>query len=136
MLNYRQQSVVNACGVARTRLAVRWSIVLLGALALFSTQAMAQGETTSAIVGQVTANAAIAGAAVTVTNRETGATRKAITDGAGRFDFPQLMPGTYSVSVEAEGFKPAQNENVVSGLGQKQSVDFTSGSRKRAKLSK
>jgi hypothetical protein len=85
-----------------------------------------QGETTSAIVGQVTdsTTAAIAGAIVIATNRETGATRKAVTDGAGRFDFPQLMPGTYSLRVEAEGFKPAQNDNVVSGLGQKQSVDF------------
>ncbi len=106
---------------------MRLAFFIIVVLSLGPSLALGQGETTSAIVGQVTdsTNAAIAGAAVTATNRETGATRKAVTDGAGRFDFPQLMPGTYSVSVEAEGFKPAQNENVVSGLGQKQSVDFS-----------
>jgi hypothetical protein len=37
------------------RLAVLWGIVLIEVLALFATQAMAQGETTSAIVGQIAA---------------------------------------------------------------------------------
>ena len=87
----------------------------------------AQGETTSAILGKVTdsSNAVIAGATVTVSNRETGLKRSARTDDAGRFNFPQLKPGTYEVRVEAQGFEPRQNENVVSGLGQKQTVDFT-----------
>ena len=44
---------------------------------------------------------------------------------AGRFNFPQLKPGAYSVKAEAEGFEPQQNDNVISGLGQKQTVDFT-----------
>ena len=39
--------------------------------------------------------------------------------------FPQLKPGTYSVRAEAQGFEPRQNDNVISGLGQKQTVDFT-----------
>ena len=51
--------------------------------------------------------------------------RSAKTDEEGRFNFPQLKPGTYSVRVEAEGFDPQQNDNVVSGLGQKQTVNFT-----------
>ncbi|MGA2694569.1 MAG: carboxypeptidase regulatory-like domain-containing protein [Terriglobales bacterium] len=105
---------------------MRLAFFLVAVLSLWPSLALGQGETTSAIVGQVTdsTNAAIAGAIVIAMNRETGATRKAVTDGAGRFDFPQLMPGNYSVTVEAEGFKPAQNNNVLSGLGQKQSVDF------------
>ena len=107
-------------------LAVRWGTVLIGALVLLSAQALAQGETTSAIVGQVSdaSTAALPGATVTITNRETGATRRAKTDGAGRFDFPQLKPGIYSVRVEAEGFEPKQDDRVFSGLGQKQTVDF------------
>ncbi len=39
--------------------------------------------------------------------------------------FPQLKPGAYSVKAEAPGFDPQQNDNVISGLGQKQTVDFT-----------
>jgi len=37
----------------------------------------------------------------------------------------QLKPGSYSVTVEAQGFDVGQNNNVISGLGQKQTVDFT-----------
>jgi hypothetical protein len=86
-----------------------------------------QGETTSAIIGQVTdaSGAAVPKAIVTVTNKETGLKRSATTDDSGRFNFPQLKPGTYSVKVEAEGFEPQQNDAVSSSLGQKQTVDFT-----------
>ena len=34
-------------------------------------------------------------------------------------------PGTYTVKVEAQGFEPQQADNVVSGLGQKQTVNLT-----------
>src|SRR5216684_14825 len=96
-------------------------------LSLLPLGAFAQGETTSAIVGQVTdtTNAAIPGATITITNRETALQRSAKTDDEGRFNFPQLKPGTYSVRVEAEGFDPQQYDNVFSGLGQKQTVNFT-----------
>jgi hypothetical protein len=68
--------------------------------------------------------AAVPGATVTVTNKETGLRRSASTDDSGRFNFPQLKPGAYSVKVEAEGFEPQQNDAVPSALGQKQTVDF------------
>ena len=103
-------------------------VLLLVTVACFlPAKALAQGETTSAIVGQVrdTTDAVVPGAAVTVTNHETGLKRSARTDDAGRFNFPQLKPGTYSVRAEAQGFAPQQNDNVISGLGQKQTVDFT-----------
>jgi hypothetical protein len=86
-----------------------------------------QGETTSAIVGQVNdvSGAGVPEAAVTVTNKETGLKRTARTDESGRFNFPQLKPGKYSVKVEAQGFEPQQNDSVSSSLGQKQIVNFT-----------
>ncbi len=94
---------------------------------VFSESAFPQGETTSAIVGQVNdaSGAGVAGSTVTVTNKETGLKRTAKTDESGRFNFPQLKPGTYSVKVEAQGFEPQQNDSVSSGLGQKQTVEFT-----------
>jgi hypothetical protein len=86
-----------------------------------------QGETTSAIVGQVNdvSGAAVPEAAVTITNKETGLKRTARTDESGRFNFPQLKPGKYSVKVEAQGFESQQNDSVSSSLGQKQIVNFT-----------
>lgn len=85
-----------------------------------------QGETTSAITGQVSdaTGAAVPRATVTVTHKETVLRRTASTDDSGRFNFPQLKPGAYSVKVEAAGFEPQQNDAVSAGLGQKQTVDF------------
>jgi Carboxypeptidase regulatory-like domain len=89
--------------------------------------AFSQGETTSAIVGQVNdaSGAGVPRATVTVTNQDTGLKRSATTDDSGRFSFPQLKPGTYTVNVEAQGFEAQQNDAVSSALGQKQTVDFT-----------
>ena len=94
-------------------------VLVVSFLFLIAAQALAQGETTNAIMGHVTdaTNAAIPGATVTIRNPQTGLQRSAKTDEEGRFDFPQLRPGTYSVKVEAEGFEPQQNANVSSGLG-------------------
>ncbi len=110
-------------GCARAFVAL---LLLTGGLFMFPIRTEAQGETTSAIVGQVTdaTNAAIPGATVRVTSRETGLERSAKTDELGRFNFPQLRPGTYSVKVEADGFDPQQNDKIASGLGQKQEVTF------------
>jgi hypothetical protein len=88
--------------------------------------AIAQGETTSAIVGTLTdsSGAAVPGATVTLTSSENGLRRSVKTDDGGRFSFPQLKPGMYSVKVEAGGFEAQQNNNVPAGLGQKQTVGF------------
>ena len=86
----------------------------------------AQGETTSAILGQVTdsSDAVVPGATVTITNRDTGFKRSLRTDTAGRFNFPQLQPGTYTVRAAASGFELQQAQDVVAGLGQKQTVNL------------
>ena len=105
----------------------RLGLILAVVVSLPPSQALAQGETTSAIVGQVrdTTNAVVPGATVAIANLETGLRRSAKTDDAGRFNFPQLKPGIYSVKAEAQGFESQHNDNVISGLGQKQTVAFT-----------
>jgi hypothetical protein len=109
--------------VARTQLGTS----CLGCGFGHASPAWAQGETTSAIIGQVTdtTGAVVPDATVTVTNQETGLKRTVKTDSGGRLNFPQLKPGTYTVRVEAEGFEPQQANNVFSGLGQKQTVNVT-----------
>ena len=100
------------------------TILALPVLAAFL---WAQGETTSAIVGWVSdpTGAAIPGAKVTITSTDTGLTRSVLTDDAGRFNFPQLKPGPYSVKADADRFESQQNNSVLAGLGQKQAVGFT-----------
>ena len=111
----------------RQRLVLHLTLFAIAAVLLVPAKSWAQGETTSAILGQVTdsSNAVVPAATVTVTNRETGLKRSARTDDAGRFNFPQLKPGSYTVRVEAQGFEPQQADNVVSSLGQKQTVNLT-----------
>lgn len=95
------------------------ALLLTGIEFLCAPYGLTQGETTSAIVGQVThpSGAAIPGATVTVTNRETRLHRSLQTDEEGRFNFPQLKPGMYSVRVEMAGFDAQQDGTVFSGLG-------------------
>jgi hypothetical protein len=104
--------------------AVVLCLLIISAEGLYPSVSRAQGETTSAIVGQVTdaTHAFIPDATVTVTNIETGLERRAKTDGEGRFNFPQLKPGLYSVKVAAGGFEPQQYDHVLAALGQKQTV--------------
>src|ERR1700687_4620529 len=100
-------------------------VLLVVAVAVLSAPALGQGETTSAIVGQVNdaTGAVVPGATVTITNHDTGMKRSVRSDDAGRFSFPQLKPGSYSVKVEARGFEFSQNDSVFSGLGQRQTVN-------------
>ncbi len=81
--------------------------------------ASAQGETTSAIVGSVTdpSGAAVPGAGVTLASADNGLRRSVKTDDSGRFSFPQLKPGLYSVRVDAAHFEAQQNNSVAAGLG-------------------
>jgi hypothetical protein len=111
---------------------VMFRLPLLALLVFFTplllcSRACSQGETTSAIDGQVIdpTGAGIPGAKMTITNRNTGISRSVLTDEQGRFDFPQLQPGIYFVEAEAQGFESQRQDNVVSELGRKQTVNFT-----------
>src|SRR5579862_3264002 len=101
-------------------------ICAVAVVLIFAKLATGQGETTSAIVGSVVdpAGAPISGANVTVSSVENGLKRSVKTDDDGRFSFPQLKPGRYSVKAEADRFEQQQSNSVSAQLGQKQTVDF------------
>jgi outer membrane receptor protein involved in Fe transport len=61
--------------------------------------------------------AAVSGATVKVTSKDTGTTATTITSGTGLYRFSLLKPGTYTVAVSASGFK-ATTATVVVSLGQ------------------
>jgi hypothetical protein len=87
--------------------------------------ALAQ-QTESRIAGRVldSSKAAIPGATVTVTSKQTGAVRTAVTGGEGTYAVTNLGPGTYIVAFELSGFA-GQSRDVLLGVGQFESIDVT-----------
>jgi Carboxypeptidase regulatory-like domain/TonB dependent receptor len=77
------------------------------------------------ILGTVTdpSGGAISGAAVTITNVQTGASQPLTTESDGGFVAPALPPGTYSVRAEARGFKAAEHQDVIVEVGKDTRVD-------------
>src|ERR1035437_1969148 len=91
-------------GIATT-LRVRILAVLI--VLVCSVCAFAQGGGSVAISGTVTdpTGAVIPGANVTVTEKSTSIVHTAVTGASGLFNIPSIRPTTYTVSVEAAGFK-------------------------------
>jgi hypothetical protein len=84
-----------------------------------SAVAFAQSTTTGSIGGVVSNpnKEVVAGASVTVKNTGTNKEDTATTDDTGRFKVANLRPGTYSVTVNASGFSPLTQENVIVEVG-------------------
>ena len=75
-------------------------------------------ETTGALRGRILDAQGLSVPGVTVTITGPQGSQTAVTDADGRFHFPFLTPGTYSVRAELQGFKAAEKGNVVVSLGQ------------------
>ena len=92
---------------------LRFGALLSVMLLAFSGYAFAQTGNGS-ITGTVTdpQGAVVSGAHIKVTELNTSVTRTDTTNGAGQFNVPSLPPATYSVTVEAQGFK-SYDQNIV-----------------------
>lgn len=103
---------------------LRLSFVCLVALGLSATT-MAQSTTAGAIGGVVSNpnKEVVPGAAVTVKNLATNKEDSATTDDTGRFKVVNLQPGSYSVTINATGFSPYTQENVVVEVGLQTSLE-------------
>ena len=101
---------------------IRYSFLLIATLAL-SAFLWGQAET-----GQITgavldpAGATVPNASVTVTNAENGAERRTTSGGAGDYAVTNLLPGQYTVTVDAPGFAKFR-ENVVLTVGARVGLD-------------
>jgi len=85
------------------------------------------GQTLSEIVGEVkdASGAVIPGANVTVTNTATNTSRSVVTNEAGLYAFPALVPGPYRLRVEASGFKTINRGDIELQVQQTARLDFT-----------
>jgi hypothetical protein len=94
----------------------RWrklAVLVVAAVLVASTATLAQ-ETRGRITGRVTdsTKGVIPGATVTVTDATRGTTSTATTNDQGLFLINYLLPGTYKVVVELQGFKKQVQEGV------------------------
>jgi len=83
-------------------------------------------QTESRIMGRVLddSRAAMPGVTITVTSKQTGAARNAVSGGDGTYTITNLSPGTYTVIFELSGFA-TQSRDVLLGVGQVESIDMT-----------
>ena len=94
------------------------------ALAFFSQTLSAQSGRMS---GQVldASQAVVPGATVTIDNSANGEHRQMVTDNVGRFNFPDLPIGRYSVRTEKPGFQTQIKQNVEILVGAAITEDFS-----------
>jgi hypothetical protein len=84
---------------------IGWRSVLVAVFVSVAASAGAQALYGS-LLGNVTdeTGAALPGATVTITQRETNLARDVVTNETGSYNVPNLLPGTYQVSVKLPGF--------------------------------
>ena len=100
-------------------------LVMLASAAVGPDAAFAQ-QTESRIIGTLvdSSGGALPGVTVTVTSRETGAVRTAVSDGDGSYAVTNLSRGDYTVAAELSGFAP-ETRNVTLGLGQVETINLS-----------
>jgi hypothetical protein len=96
-----------------------WILLLLSALIL---PGRAQ-ETRGSILGTVRDDQGVVpGATITITNLDTSASQRLVTNSTGYFEAPLLQPGSYEVSVAMTGFKTLTQSGLVLAVGQQLSL--------------
>ena len=97
------------------------ALVLLGTVPTFSQVNL--GRIGGTITDQT--GGAIIGAAVTVTDVARGTSRTLTTDSTGSYAAPNLIPGTYTVHAEFQGFKSVDRQDVLVEVGQDVRIDLS-----------
>lgn len=103
------------------------ALKLTGALLLLPFLAVSLfAQTSSTINGTVRdqAGALIAGAKVAARSLETNLTRETVTDGEGRYSFPELRVGEYEIRAEQSGFGGSKIKLTLT-IGETSEVNFT-----------
>ena len=92
----------------------KWVAVHLCVFILLASLAIAQ-RTTGALGGQVLdpQGATVPNAKISVTALDTGVVSSTVTSSAGTWSVPSLIPGKYSISIQADGFRMLLRKDVV-----------------------
>ncbi len=88
----------------------------------------AMAQTTAAqLTGRIldSSGAVVVNAAITATNSATEVRHTTTSNELGNYTVPLLEPGTYSVKVESQGFRPIERPGVTLHVNQVARIDFT-----------
>ena len=82
--------------------------------------------TTADITGRVVVQqgGAVPGATITATNTATGQSRSTTSNEDGDFTISELAPGTYDITIEAQGFSRAAAKAVEANVGARRSLNI------------
>src|SRR5262249_7415010 len=96
-----------------------WALSLLAGVSLAQGPRGSIGGTITAATGSV-----LAGTKVTVTNEATGSAFQALSGADGAYLAPQLLPGSYRLLAELQGFKRLTVERVQVNIDQAVTLDL------------
>src|SRR5258708_8993 len=90
------------------------SICLLFLLTLLTASTALSQAVNATLVGTITdaSGAAVPKAQILITETNTGITKTGVANNSGNYTFPDLPPGTYSVSAEHPGFKKETRRDI------------------------
>jgi len=93
--------------VKHGRMSLFSAVAILGVIAFLAPPGASAQVLYGSLVGQVsdTSGAVTPGATITITNRDTGLTRTAVSNETGGYSFTNVQPGPYDVKVTLQGFR-------------------------------
>src|SRR4029077_9681645 len=101
-----------------------FTILCIACICTFQARAQVSGAT---LTGTVTdpSGAVVPKAAIAIKGVATGVTREVVTDSAGFYSVPNLLPGSYEVSVTAPGFSTLVRTSITLTVGAQQQLDIS-----------
>lgn len=117
----------------RSRLVMMTGLLIV---LMFSTIQVVAQSFRGTLVGQVldVSGATVPGATITVADEATGRTQSATTIEDGTFTVPELVPGRYTVSANAQGFAPYNRKGLVLQTGQTARLEIRLGLNSREEV--
>jgi len=110
--------------MSKPRIAILMACAALTALAATPISAQAPPGKIAGTV-HVASGGAVAGATITITNQESGATRVVRSVATGAYEANELAPGTYTVSADVQGFRKVVRKDQQLVAGGTVTVDVT-----------
>jgi len=101
-----------------------WALTVFAIALLLGSMSLQAQLLTGSFSGTVqdSTGAVVNSATVTLLNQNTGDTRKTVSNDSGYFTFAGVIPGLYSVAVEAKGFKTWKQADLALNIGDLRTV--------------